>query len=92
MRLTTFMLWKSYVREIRHHSHQYYTLGEPKISDEAYDDLMKKLIEFEKEHKIDYAKSPTKLVGEGIALNRYGRKRKLETLRREDLWDTRKVI
>ena len=36
--------------KISYHSHRYYVLDNPEITDEEYDKLMRELLEFEKEN------------------------------------------
>ncbi|HHY10965.1 MAG TPA: NAD-dependent DNA ligase LigA [Firmicutes bacterium] len=50
--------------ELRYHNYQYYVLDKPSISDQEYDELMRKLIELENEHPhLITADSPTQRVG-----------------------------
>ena len=49
---------------IEHHNHKYYVENAPEISDEAYDKLMRELLEVEKEHpELVTPDSPTQRVG-----------------------------
>ncbi|MCK4590289.1 MAG: NAD-dependent DNA ligase LigA, partial [Candidatus Latescibacteria bacterium] len=49
---------------IREHNHRYYVLGEPVISDYEYDQLMRELIELERQHpELVKPDSPTQRVG-----------------------------
>jgi DNA ligase (NAD+) len=64
--------------KLRHHEHQYYVLDEPKISDAAYDGLMKKLQALEAAHQeLITPDSPTVRVGgaprEGFQTVQHGR-------------------
>src|SRR5579885_3869323 len=53
------------LREIlRHHEYQYYVLDQPEISDQEYDDLMRRLRALEEAHpELITADSPTQRVG-----------------------------
>ena len=37
-------------KEIAYHSHKYYVLDAPEITDQEYDKLMRTLLDYEKEH------------------------------------------
>ncbi|MDP8264918.1 MAG: NAD-dependent DNA ligase LigA [Candidatus Aceula lacicola] len=51
-------------KELEHHNHQYYALSDPVISDKEYDDLLKRLIDFEKKFPQYFSEnSPTQRVG-----------------------------
>ena len=51
-------------RQIAHHDHRYYVLDDPEISDAAYDDLLRELIELETAHPaLVTPDSPTQRVG-----------------------------
>jgi len=50
--------------DIRHHEHRYYVLDDPEISDAAFDKLMRRLQEIEREHpELITPDSPTQRVG-----------------------------
>ncbi|MEX1138308.1 MAG: NAD-dependent DNA ligase LigA [Bacteroidota bacterium] len=50
--------------EIRDHDYRYYVLAQPAISDESYDQLLRELIELEKQHpELRTDDSPTQRVG-----------------------------
>ncbi len=53
-------------KQIERHDHRYYTLGDPEISDRAYDVLMRELLELERSHP-EFADpdSPTSRVARG---------------------------
>ncbi len=56
-------------REIKHHDYRYYVLDQPIISDNEYDRLYKKLLEFEKKYpELITFDSPTRRIG-GKALS-----------------------
>jgi DNA ligase (NAD+) len=64
--------------ELRHHEYLYHVLDEPEISDAAYDKLMNRLKEIEKEYpELVTGDSPTVRVGgpprEGFATVRHAR-------------------
>ena len=42
-------------KEIAYHSHRYYVLDNPEITDGEYDKLMRKLLDFEREHPLHLA-------------------------------------
>ncbi len=51
-------------KTVAYHSHRYYVLDDPEITDAEYDGLMHELIDFEKEHpEMITADSPTRKVG-----------------------------
>lgn len=51
-------------KTVAYHSHRYYVLDDPEITDAEYDRLMHELIDFEKEHpEMITADSPTQKVG-----------------------------
>lgn len=54
---------KELIQKLNQYSYEYYTLGQPSVSDQVYDSLYDKLIEFEKETKIIFSNSPTQKVG-----------------------------
>lgn len=61
---------KALVDELNHHSHRYYVLDDPEISDSEYDSLFNELQKLEKEHPehiLSY--SPTKKVGFKVLSN-----------------------
>lgn len=63
------MDYEALKKEIAYHSRQYYVLDDPKISDREYDMLMRKLLEFEKEHPhLVTADSPSQKIG-GVILD-----------------------
>ncbi|NFT08276.1 NAD-dependent DNA ligase LigA [Clostridium botulinum] len=51
------------IEQLNQYSHKYYTLGQPTISDQAYDSLYDKLIKLENESGIIMSNSPTQKVG-----------------------------
>jgi DNA ligase (NAD+) len=54
-------------REIEENDHRYYVLGEPVISDQAYDALLRELRDLEAEHpEIQTPDSPTRRVAHGL--------------------------
>ncbi|MBN1159352.1 MAG: NAD-dependent DNA ligase LigA [Bacteroidales bacterium] len=54
-------------KTINHHNHSYYVLAKPEISDFEFDQLMRELIELEKEHpELKDPNSPTQRVGSDI--------------------------
>jgi DNA ligase (NAD+) len=56
--------YKALMEEIEHHNHLYYVLDQPQISDFDYDQLMRRLIEFETEHpELKAPDSPSQRVG-----------------------------
>ncbi|MFP4616903.1 MAG: NAD-dependent DNA ligase LigA [Candidatus Paceibacterota bacterium] len=58
-------------KEIREHDHNYYVLDDPKISDAAYDSLMRELIELEEYFPdLKTPDSPTQRVG-GVPLSQF---------------------
>jgi DNA ligase (NAD+) len=62
-------------REIEDHSHRYYVLDDPVISDPEYDDLMRELTSLEEEHpRLRRPDSPTQRVG-GRPLERFAQVR-----------------
>lgn len=51
-------------KEIAYHSHRYYVLDDPEITDGEYDRLMRELLDFEKEHpELVTADSPSQKIG-----------------------------
>ena len=51
-------------KEIAYHSHRYYVLDNPEITDAEYDKLMRRLLDFEKEHpELVTADSPSQKIG-----------------------------
>jgi len=67
-------------RIIEHHSHRYYVLDDPEISDPEYDDLLRELIALEEEHpELRTPDSPTQRVG-GAPLERFGQVRHLQRM------------
>lgn len=54
---------KELISKLNQYSYEYYTLGEPTISDTTYDGLYDKLIELEKETGVILSNSPTQKVG-----------------------------
>ena len=51
-------------KEIAYHSHRYYVLDNPEITDAEYDKLMRKLLDFEKKHpELVTADSPSQKIG-----------------------------
>lgn len=59
------------IAEIEHHSHLYYDLDQPQITDREYDQLMKDLIQMEADHpEIKRGDSPSQRVG-GKALSAF---------------------
>ncbi|MCX5700897.1 MAG: NAD-dependent DNA ligase LigA [Candidatus Omnitrophica bacterium] len=58
---------KSLREQIQRHDYLYYVLSQPVLSDKEYDDLMRRLIEFEREHpQFKADDSPTVRVSGGI--------------------------
>ncbi|MBK3516340.1 NAD-dependent DNA ligase LigA [Carboxylicivirga marina] len=54
--------------QLHQYNHQYYVLNEPQISDYDFDQLLKKLIELEKQHpEFDEPNSPSKRVGSDLS-------------------------
>ncbi|HYJ33233.1 MAG TPA: NAD-dependent DNA ligase LigA [Candidatus Binatia bacterium] len=54
-------------KEIEEHDHRYYVLGEPVVSDQVYDALLRELSELEAQHpEIQTADSPTRRVARGL--------------------------
>ena len=52
---------------LHYHNHKYYVLAQPEISDFEYDQLLKELVELEKENtEFDDPNSPTQRVGNDI--------------------------
>ncbi len=63
------MDYASLKKEIAYHSHQYYVLDNPTITDAEYDALMRKLIDYEREHpEVVTADSPSQKIG-GVILD-----------------------
>jgi DNA ligase (NAD+) len=63
--------YNALIEEIEKHSHLYYNLDQPTISDQAYDQLMKNLIQMESENpSIKRADSPSQRVG-GMPLSAF---------------------
>lgn len=60
---------KHLIKQLNQYSYEYYTLGEPTISDETYDSLYEKLSQLEEETQIILSNSPTQNVG-NIVLNK----------------------
>ncbi len=51
-------------KQISYHSHRYYVLDNPEITDAEYDKLMRKLLDFEREHpELVTADSPSQKIG-----------------------------
>lgn len=51
-------------KEIAYHSHRYYVLDNPEITDAEYDKLMRRLLDFEKKHpELVTADSPSQKIG-----------------------------
>ncbi len=62
------MDYEALKKEIAYHSRQYYVLDDPKITDGEYDALMRKLLDYEKEHpEVVTADSPSQKIG-GVIL------------------------
>ncbi len=56
-------------KEIAYHSHQYYVLDNPTITDAEYDELMHRLLDYEKAHpEVVTADSPSQKIG-GVILD-----------------------
>jgi DNA ligase (NAD+) len=59
-------------RDLDHHNHRYYVLDDPVISDPEYDDLLRELMELEREYpNLRTPDSPTQRVG-ATPLSRFG--------------------
>lgn len=54
---------KELISNLNQYSYEYYTLGQPTISDTTYDGLYDKLIELEEETGVILSNSPTQKVG-----------------------------
>ncbi|MEX0744449.1 MAG: NAD-dependent DNA ligase LigA [Phycisphaeraceae bacterium] len=64
-------------RQIEHHNYRYYVIDDPEISDPAYDDLMRELLQLEEDHPaLRTPDSPTQRVG-GKPLERFDQIRHL---------------
>lgn len=57
---------KNLIEQLNKYSYEYYTLGEPTITDDTYDKLFDKLVLLEKETDIIFSNSPTQKVGNKI--------------------------
>lgn len=57
---------KNLIKQLNQYSYEYYTLGQPTISDETYDKLYDKLAELERETNCILSNSPTQKVGNVI--------------------------
>ena len=42
--------WLEIVDKLEHHNYRYYVLDDPEITDAEYDELMRELLEIEKQH------------------------------------------
>lgn len=63
------MDYEALKKEISYHSHRYYVLDNPAITDAEYDKLMRQLIDYEKEHpELISADSPSQKIG-GVILD-----------------------
>ena len=63
------MDYQALKKEIAYHSHQYYVLDNPTITDAEYDALMHKLLDYEKEHpEVVTPDSPSQKIG-GVILD-----------------------
>lgn len=63
------MDYEALKKEIAYHSRQYYVLDDPKITDGEYDALMRRLLDYEKEHpEVVTADSPSQKIG-GVILD-----------------------
>ncbi len=63
------MDYEALKKEIAYHSHQYYVLDNPTITDAEYDRLMRQLLDYEKEHpELVTADSPSQKIG-GVILD-----------------------
>lgn len=63
------MDYEALKKEISYHSRQYYVLDDPKITDGEYDALMRRLLDYEKEHpEVVTADSPSQKIG-GVILD-----------------------
>ncbi len=63
------MDYEALKKEIAYHSHRYYVLDNPEITDAEYDALMRKLLEYEKEHpEAVTPDSPSQKIG-GVILD-----------------------
>ncbi|HBJ1650933.1 TPA: NAD-dependent DNA ligase LigA [Clostridium botulinum] len=54
------------INQLNQYSYEYYTLGQPTISDQTYDSLYDNLVKLEKESEIIMSNSPTQKVGNTI--------------------------
>lgn len=54
------------INQLNKYSYEYYTLGNPTVSDTTYDGLYDKLVQLEEETGIIYSNSPTQNVGNKI--------------------------
>ena len=70
------------VETLNRHSHNYYVLDNPTISDKEYDKLYDELRELEKSSGIVLPYSPTLRIGDGVlpGFNKYTHKGKLWSL------------
>ncbi len=77
--------YESLKQEISYHSHRYYVLDNPQITDEEYDAMMRRLLDIEKEHP-DWvtADSPSQKIG-GTILSGFDRVE--HTVRMQSLQD-----
>lgn len=57
---------KELIERLNKYSYEYYTLGDPSISDETYDSLYDELVELEQESGIIFSNSPTQKVGNQV--------------------------
>lgn len=57
---------KNLIKQLNRYSYEYYTLGQPTISDETYDKLYDKLVKLERETNCILSNSPTQKVGNVI--------------------------
>lgn len=63
------MDYEALKKEIAYHSHRYYVLDNPEITDAEYDALMRKLLDYEKEHPEEITPdSPSQKIG-GVILD-----------------------
>ena len=57
---------KELIERLNKYSYEYYTLGDPSISDETYDSLYDELVELEQGSGIIFSNSPTQKVGNQV--------------------------
>lgn len=67
------------IKEIEKHNYNYYTLGEPTISDSEYDKLYDELLRIEKDAGVAMPNSPTQRIG-GVVLDKFEKHRHINPL------------